>query len=37
LDELNELDYHGIAVVSGVMGAENPAEAVRLYNEKIKK
>lgn len=37
LDLLNELDYHGIAVVSGIMGAEDPARSVELYNEKIKK
>lgn len=37
LHHLHELDYYGIAVVSGVMGAERPAEAVELYLDKIKK
>ncbi|MGN6492929.1 MAG: thiamine phosphate synthase [Agriterribacter sp.] len=32
---LKELDYSGIAVVSGVMSANNPAEAINLYHEKL--
>jgi len=33
---LNELNYSGIAVVSGIMSAEKPLEAFQQYQEKIK-
>lgn len=36
VDKLKELDYYGIAVVSGVMGAEDPCVAVELYLKNIK-
>lgn len=36
LAELHELNYHGIAVVSGVMGAEDAGEAVDMYHKNIK-
>ena len=36
LGELYDLDYHGIAVVSGVMAADNPADAVELYYGQMK-
>lgn len=32
---LKELSYSGIAVVSGVMSADNPVEAINLYHEKL--
>ena len=35
IEALKELDYSGIAVVSGVMSANNPAEAINLYHEKL--
>ncbi|MBB4806378.1 thiamine-phosphate pyrophosphorylase [Chryseobacterium defluvii] len=34
---LEELDYDGIAIVSGIMGSENPAEAIRNYIQQLKK
>lgn len=33
---LDELEYSGIAVVSGVMNAANPAEAIKQYQQKMK-
>lgn len=35
IDELKTLDYSGVAVVSGVMSSDNPAEAINLYHEKL--
>lgn len=37
IKNLNELDYDGIAVVSGIMSAENPSETIKDYQQKIKK
>lgn len=36
IDLLHELHYNGIAVVSGIMSAENPAEITKQYLQKIK-
>lgn len=35
IGELKTLDYSGVAVVSGVMSSDNPAEAINLYHEKL--
>jgi thiamine-phosphate pyrophosphorylase len=35
IDQLNELDYSGIAVVSGIMSADDPREAFHLYEQKL--
>lgn len=32
---LNKLSYSGIAVVSGIMNADNPVETIKMYYEKI--
>jgi thiamine-phosphate pyrophosphorylase len=32
---LNKLSYSGIAVVSGIMNADNPVETLKMYYEKI--
>lgn len=37
IKNLNELNYDGIAVVSGIMSAENPSETIKEYQQKIKK
>lgn len=37
IKNLYELNYDGIAVVSGIMSAENPSETIRNYHQKIKK
>ncbi len=37
IHQLNELDYSGIAVVSGIMSAEHPGESVRNYYKQLKK
>lgn len=37
IKKLNELNYDGIAVVSGIMSAENPSETIKNYHQKIKK
>ncbi|UFH33562.1 thiamine phosphate synthase [Chryseobacterium sp. C-71] len=37
IKNLSELNYDGIAVVSGIMSAENPSETIRNYHQKIKK
>ncbi|MDF2552723.1 MAG: thiamine phosphate synthase [Chryseobacterium sp.] len=37
LKNLDELNYDGIAVVSGIMSAENPSESIKNYHQKIKK
>lgn len=36
IEALNELNYSGIAVVSGIIGAEKPLEAFKKYQQKIK-
>lgn len=36
IDKLNELDYSGIAVVSGIMNEEKPVDALKRYQQKIK-
>lgn len=35
IKELNNLQYNGIAVISGVMSAEDPAKAIDEYNQKL--
>lgn len=37
MDELDGLDYTGIAVVSGIMNTERPDESIKEYREKLKK
>lgn len=37
IDELTGLNYNGIAVVSGIMSADDPAEAVKKYLIKLNK
>ena len=37
IKNLEELNYDGIAVVSGIMSAENPSETIKEYHQKIKK
>lgn len=34
--ELQELDYNGIAVISGIMNAANPVESIRKYYKHLK-
>lgn len=36
IEALNELNYSGIAVVSGIMNNDKPAEAFKKYQQKIK-
>jgi thiamine-phosphate pyrophosphorylase len=36
MELLNELSYSGIAVVSGIMSADKPDEALKKYRQKIK-
>lgn len=35
MEKLNDLKYEGIAVVSGIMNADNPGEAVQNYMKKL--
>ena len=35
MEMLNELSYSGIAVVSGIMNAAQPAEALKMYHDKL--
>lgn len=35
INRLNELGYTGIAVISGIMNADKPVEALKMYQEKI--
>lgn len=37
IETLNELDYSGIALLSGIMNSEKPMKALKKFNEKIKK
>lgn len=37
IKNLNELNYDGIAVVSGIMSAENPSETIKKYHQQITK
>lgn len=37
MNALHELDYMGIAVVSGIMNSERPDESIKEYREKLKK
>ncbi|MCY0968763.1 thiamine phosphate synthase [Chryseobacterium wangxinyae] len=37
IKNLQELNYDGIAVVSGIMNTENPSETIKNYHQKIKK
>ncbi len=36
LDQLKNLDFQGIAVISGIMSADNPTEAAKTYCAKLK-
>lgn len=35
VEKLNELNYSGIAIVSGIMNAHNPVEEIRKYEQKL--
>ena len=35
LDKLKELDYAGIAVISGIMSSDRPDESIKKYREKL--
>jgi len=35
LDKLKELDYEGIAVISGIMSSDRPDESIKKYHEKL--
>jgi len=35
LDKLKELDYAGIAVISGIMSSDRPNESIKKYREKL--
>ena len=37
ISKLDELDYNGVAVISGIMQAEDPARATKQYNQLLKK
>lgn len=37
ISKLSELDFNGVAVISGIMQAEDPAEAIKQYNQLLKK
>ncbi len=37
IENLSQLNYDGIAVVSGIMSVENPSETIKEYHQKIKK
>lgn len=37
IENLSQLNYDGIAVVSVIMSAENPSENIKMYHQKIKK
>jgi thiamine-phosphate pyrophosphorylase len=37
INKLSELDYNGVAVISGIMQAEDPAKATKQYNQLLKK
>lgn len=37
IENLSQVNYDGIAVVSGIMSAENPSENIKMYHQKIKK
>lgn len=35
IEKLNDLKYEGVAVISGIMNADNPGEAVQNYTNKL--
>lgn len=37
IENLSQLNHDGIAIVSGIMSAENPSENIKKYHQKIKK
>ncbi|MEQ8470318.1 MAG: thiamine phosphate synthase [Marinoscillum sp.] len=37
LEELKSLDFQGVAVISGIMSANDPEQAVKIYIEQMKK
>ncbi len=37
ISKLEELDFNGVAVISGIMQAEDPAQATKQYNQLLKK
>ncbi|HTH31305.1 MAG TPA: thiamine phosphate synthase [Lacibacter sp.] len=37
ISKLDELDYNGVAVISGIMQAGDPAQATKQYNQLLKK
>lgn len=36
INKLNELDFEGVAVISGVMGADSPSQAIKTYSKQLK-
>lgn len=36
IEKLKELEYAGIAVISGIMNSDKPGEAIKVYSEKLK-
>lgn len=37
ISKLDKLDFNGVAVISGIMQAEDPAQATKQYNQLLKK
>ncbi|WP_225875525.1 MULTISPECIES: thiamine phosphate synthase [Chryseobacterium] len=37
IENLSQINYDGIAVISGIMSVENPSETIKKYHQKIKK
>lgn len=37
MDQIEKLDYNGIAIVSGIMSAEKPNESIKKYQDKLNK
>lgn len=37
MGKLNELDFNGVAVIAGIMQAEDPVYAIKQYNQLLKK
>ena len=37
ISKLDELDFNGVVVISGIMQAEDPAQAAKQYNQLLKK
>lgn len=35
IDKLKDLEFDGVAVISGIMNASNPSKTIQLYNDKL--